>query len=183
MANFKQFYSLVESPFIDNEPVQNVTKMELNPNKKQYDETVEYKGLTFGITSSERKLLFIDIIQDDLVIGHIDGQIIEYEGKEYFAITFISIHPKYQGQGISSKSYDWLIEKYDGIISDKSLSKTRKGGSFYTWKSLSKRYSIYIVDWLLWKNYGVLEFKRTRSDNIDGWVGANKANKRLAILG
>lgn len=52
-----------------------------------------------------------------------------------------------KNKGYATALYEKLIEHYGGILSDASLSKSRKGGSWFLYEKLIKKYPSYIVTW------------------------------------
>lgn len=56
----------------------------------------------------------------------------------------VAIKPIYRGKGYSKVLYDWVIDKFGGIISDDSLTGEDGHGSFNLWQYLSKKYPTYI---------------------------------------
>jgi GNAT superfamily N-acetyltransferase len=181
---YEKYESLQEMPYINNEPIDNAKLQPIEPSKDDYktrEELTDEFDVGYKQTSYS-DLKIIDIIEraSNNVIGNMDMVPIEYDGKTYAVIKFVSLHSDYQGKGLGMKLYKWVLDKFDGLISDASLSKLRGKGSFHLWKKLSKIYPMYVVDWKQWQNYGELEFKKIK--NIDGWVNKNKANYRLAVL-
>lgn len=56
----------------------------------------------------------------------------------------VAIKPIYRGKGYSKVLYDWVVDKFGGIISDESLTGEDGHGSFNLWQYLSKKYPTYI---------------------------------------
>lgn len=61
-------------------------------------------------------------------------------------ITFSSIKKEFRGQGLSKILYDYVINKYKGVISDATLTGEVGNGSFQVWQSLAKRYKTYLIN-------------------------------------
>lgn len=72
----------------------------------------------------------------------------ENNKKKYFSVNNIKISKDFQGQGVGYNFYKYLITKVkgiDGLLSDTSLTKKGKRGSFYLWDKLSKEFEVHAV--------------------------------------
>lgn len=50
-----------------------------------------------------------------------------------------------RGKGIGEKFYDIIVNKFGGVISDKSLSGSTGKGSFQLWQKLANKYPAYMI--------------------------------------
>ena len=108
----------------------------------------------------------------------------EFDGKQttpktYAQISNIKISPDYQGKGIGFSFYEWLVNDFEGIdalISDTSLTKKGKRGSYFIWEKLSKKYNVEITTD---GGSGVFQWKPTK--NIKNWIGKGKGAIRFGI--
>ena len=129
--------------------------------------------------------------KDDEIDDELENGFQTVSGK-FLKIVYISIHSKYQGKGIGGAVYKWLLNNkkkgkaakynFDGMISDKSLTKKKGKGSYFLWEKLINTRNGFVVHWSYFESDTVLAIKPIKK--LDDWVGKLKDdyNYRYAII-
>jgi hypothetical protein len=144
--NFKSFY-LSETPhFSDVEP--NSSNFTLhgrynNSKNKKFKELKHDKFKILQTTSHSKNSLEWFVFLDGVLVANISSEDGLDSKFKFPQITLTIVSPEFRNQHIASDFYNFLIQKYGGIISSKFLSKT---GGMLLWKSLIKKYNSYEYD-------------------------------------
>lgn len=75
------------------------------------------------------------------------GELSLEKNKKFRYPYVLSVHiiPDSRGKGIGSNFYAVAVEKYGGLVSDRTLSGAEGKGSFNIWQNLSKKYIPYLL--------------------------------------
>ena len=75
------------------------------------------------------------------------GELSLEKNKNFRYPYVLSVHiiPEARGMGIGSNFYNVAVEKYGGLVSDRTLSGAEGKGSFNIWQNLSKKYNPYLL--------------------------------------
>lgn len=140
---FKQF--LLEMPQYKKETIPDKKEME-NVLKDRYDffkndkviDSFKYDGFLFELIQGNSSLWFI--IKDGIPVGFSGFRGLDEDIYNFVQVGSLYISKEYRNKGLSTKLYEYMIEKYGGIISDYELSKNDKFGSYYIYEKLLKKY-------------------------------------------
>jgi GNAT superfamily N-acetyltransferase len=148
---FKDF--LLESPYIDNSYIDDNAVKE-DSLESWFDRLINFKnflttnfnGFTFKFYKKNSNDLIFCFIFDsnENIIGKLSGTI-HIGAYTRFNISSIFIKEAFRNKGLTKFLYTFLLNQYDMLVSDDSLTRTEKGGSYYIWKSLgdSGKYNCY----------------------------------------
>lgn len=143
---FKEFY-LTEMPFVNTMKDNDVSKMvTIDYLKKLYSDVIETKPIkSFGTVKLYEQggfYYFLDYQRENIVAGlTLDSK--NCSIKDIPQVTYIRVVSDMNGRGFAKHLYEVAIKHFGAIESDKSLTKFKKSGSVYIWKSLSKQYYMY----------------------------------------
>jgi GNAT superfamily N-acetyltransferase len=145
--NFKQFY-LTEMPVIKKTTVGPDSEMD-EKLKYRYElfktetkkDTFKKDGIEYILFDGPSSLWFF--LDNETPIGFSGFRGLDDDYYNFVRLGTLYVTPKYRNKGIATELYKYLVEKYEGIVSDYELSKNNKFGSFYIYEKLLKIFNVY----------------------------------------
>ena len=97
-------------------------------------------NILFQVFSDNYQLILF-YVYNGMIIGEMINTLSEYpvEGAVWIKKSF-------QNKGLGSQFYHYIIQNYNGIISDNNLTGQKGSGIFHVWKKLSTIYKGFIYD-------------------------------------
>lgn len=143
--NFKTFY-LTEMPMYSDEPVQssnfviNGRYNKAKSDKKKFKEMFYKKYKILQTTNYTKSSLEWFVFINDELVANFSSDFGLDKKLKFPIITLSLVSPEHMKQNIATEFYNYLIEKYGGVISSRFLSKD---GGMLLWNSLIKKFNSY----------------------------------------
>lgn len=113
--------------------------------KENYEDHFSKNDIDYFLYKSKTGYIWL-IKNKKQTIGYCGTRWLDKDFYNFMIMSTFYIELKYRNKNISTNLYEYLIEKYGGIISDIELSKNDSYGSYYVYKKLLKNYPGYSVD-------------------------------------
>jgi len=156
---------------------------EIEDRKERESDLEHYKFLN---TQENGDYTYSTYINEDTVIVAVRlkgknipliGELVLDRSDKYPFPNVVSAHvlKPFRGKGIAKDIYKIIIDRFNGIVSDKSLSGADGKGSFNIWQNLAKTYIPYIA------SRSKMKTQLTKVNGFDPKEVMNDPNTRLVI--